>query len=201
MPNINALSLILQKIWARLNFLWRTEGRTEGGADGRMRFNVSLFRERWGTTNYGIVAWIWKADWIRSGIQKWLPLLEWFLISFYKALENSYLFSHSRSCSSWACWNLSWFSWSLVSSSPSPDMSWIFFRTSSRNDRGSEHLCTIAVATRAAMQYRRNHAHLCASLQKLWESSVRSHARATRTWKIKGSNEMFLASIYWYQNF
>ena len=39
MPNINALSLILQKIWARLTFLWRTEGRT----DRRMRFNVPAF--------------------------------------------------------------------------------------------------------------------------------------------------------------
>ena len=27
-PNINALSLILQKIWARLKFLWQREGRT-----------------------------------------------------------------------------------------------------------------------------------------------------------------------------
>ena len=33
-PNINALSLILQKIWARLKFLWQTEGR--------MSFNVGL---------------------------------------------------------------------------------------------------------------------------------------------------------------
>ena len=29
MPSINALSLILQKIWARLKFLWRTEGQTD----------------------------------------------------------------------------------------------------------------------------------------------------------------------------
>ena len=45
MPSINALSLILQKIWARLKFLWRTEGRT----DRRMSFNVPRFRERRGT--------------------------------------------------------------------------------------------------------------------------------------------------------
>ena len=44
MPNINALSLILQKIWARLKFLWQTDGgtdgQTEGQKDGRMSFNV-----------------------------------------------------------------------------------------------------------------------------------------------------------------
>ena len=36
MPSINALSLILQKIWSRLKFLWQT--------DGRMSFNVPRFR-------------------------------------------------------------------------------------------------------------------------------------------------------------
>ena len=45
MPNINVLSLILQKIWARLKFLWQTDGRT----DGRMSFNVPHFREWRGT--------------------------------------------------------------------------------------------------------------------------------------------------------
>ena len=45
MPNINALSLILQKIWARLKFLWQTDGWT----DGQMSFNVPRFRERQGT--------------------------------------------------------------------------------------------------------------------------------------------------------
>ena len=42
MPSINALSLILQKIWARLKFLWQTDGRT----DRQMSFNVPRFRER-----------------------------------------------------------------------------------------------------------------------------------------------------------
>ena len=31
--NINALSLILQKIWARLKFLWQTEGWRDGQTD------------------------------------------------------------------------------------------------------------------------------------------------------------------------
>ena len=35
MPNINALSLILQKIWARLQFLWQTDGGTDGQRDRR----------------------------------------------------------------------------------------------------------------------------------------------------------------------
>ena len=35
MPNINALSLILQKIWARLKFLWQTDGLTDGLTDRR----------------------------------------------------------------------------------------------------------------------------------------------------------------------
>ena len=35
MPNTNALSLILQKIWARLKFLWQTDGRTDRGMDGQ----------------------------------------------------------------------------------------------------------------------------------------------------------------------
>ena len=46
MPNINALSLILQKIWARLKFLWQTDRQR----DRRMSFNVPRFRERRGTT-------------------------------------------------------------------------------------------------------------------------------------------------------
>ena len=33
MPNINALSLILQKIWARLKFLWQTDGRIDRQTD------------------------------------------------------------------------------------------------------------------------------------------------------------------------
>ena len=35
MPNINALSLILQKIWARLKFLWQTDRGTDRGTDGQ----------------------------------------------------------------------------------------------------------------------------------------------------------------------
>ena len=44
-PNINAVSLKLQQIWARLKFLWQTEGQT----DRRMSFNVPRFRGRRGT--------------------------------------------------------------------------------------------------------------------------------------------------------
>ena len=39
MPNINALPLILKKIWARLKF-FVTDRRTEKRTDGRMSFNV-----------------------------------------------------------------------------------------------------------------------------------------------------------------
>ena len=49
MPNINSLSLMLQKIWARLKFLWQTDWRTDWQTDGRMSFNVPRFRERRGT--------------------------------------------------------------------------------------------------------------------------------------------------------
>ena len=41
MPNINALSLILQKIWVRLKILWQT--------DERMRFNVPTHSRKRGT--------------------------------------------------------------------------------------------------------------------------------------------------------
>ena len=44
MPNINAVSLILQKIWARLNILWQTERQRDGRTDERMSFNVPNFR-------------------------------------------------------------------------------------------------------------------------------------------------------------
>ena len=46
MSNINTLSLILQKIWTRLKFLWQADARTEGQTDGRMSFNAPRFRER-----------------------------------------------------------------------------------------------------------------------------------------------------------
>ena len=53
MRNINALSLILQKIWARLKFLWQidrqTNGRTVRKTDRRISFNFPRFRERQGT--------------------------------------------------------------------------------------------------------------------------------------------------------
>ena len=45
-PNINVLSLILQKIWARLNIC---DGQTDGPTDRRMRFEVTRFRKRQGT--------------------------------------------------------------------------------------------------------------------------------------------------------
>ena len=46
MPNINALSFILQKIWVRLKFC---DGQTDGRTDGRMSFNVPHFCKRRGT--------------------------------------------------------------------------------------------------------------------------------------------------------
>ena len=45
-PNINALSLILQKISVRLKFLWQTGGQT----DGRMSCNIPRFHKSVGTT-------------------------------------------------------------------------------------------------------------------------------------------------------
>lgn len=53
--------------------------------------------------------------------------------------------------------------------------------TSSRNARGSGALLSRATATREAMQYLRNQAHLCVSAQQGKVSSSRSQARATRT--------------------
>ena len=35
MPNINALPLILKNIWARLKFLWQTDGQRDGQTDRR----------------------------------------------------------------------------------------------------------------------------------------------------------------------
>ena len=58
MPNINVLSLIPQKIWARLKFLWQTDGRTDRQTDEwdlmspafeKGGVNVPRFRERRGT--------------------------------------------------------------------------------------------------------------------------------------------------------
>ena len=49
-PNINAVSLKLQKIWARLKFLWQRDRRI----DRQMSFNVPRFRERRGTK---IIVW------------------------------------------------------------------------------------------------------------------------------------------------
>ena len=33
MPSIKALSVIVQKLWPRLKFLWQTDGQTEGQTD------------------------------------------------------------------------------------------------------------------------------------------------------------------------
>ena len=70
MPNINALSLILQKIWARLKFLWQTEGQ--------MSFNVPHFCKRRETTNLSIPWWfLWcpSARWFLD--RKWTSLYMW----------------------------------------------------------------------------------------------------------------------------
>lgn len=53
--------------------------------------------------------------------------------------------------------------------------------TSSRNARGNGVLRSRATATREAMQYLRNQAHLCVSAQQGRVSSSRSQARATST--------------------
>ena len=61
MPNINALSLILQKIWARLKFL----GRTDRGTDRRMSSNVPLFCKRRGTKIFSTSA----------VVERWVPYM------------------------------------------------------------------------------------------------------------------------------
>lgn len=53
--------------------------------------------------------------------------------------------------------------------------------TSSRNRRGSGVLLSRATATREAVQYLRNQAHLCVSAQQGRVSNSRSQARATST--------------------
>ena len=57
----------------------------------------------------------------------------------------------------------------------------IRYNTSSRNRRGSDVLLSRATATREAMQYLRNQAHLCVSAQHGSVSNSRSQARATST--------------------
>ena len=57
----------------------------------------------------------------------------------------------------------------------------IRYHTSSRNRRGSDVLLSRATATREAMQYLRNQAHLCVSAQQGSVSNSRSQARATST--------------------
>ena len=49
MPNIKALPVIVQKLWLRLKFLWRTDGQTDRRADRRMRFNVPALSRKRGT--------------------------------------------------------------------------------------------------------------------------------------------------------
>ena len=55
MPSIKALPVIVQKLWPRLKFLWRTDGQTDRGTDGqtdrRMRFNVPVLSRKRGTTS------------------------------------------------------------------------------------------------------------------------------------------------------
>ena len=51
MPNINALSLIIQKIWVRLKFLCSTDGQREG----RMRFNVPTLSQKRGKKTFRII--------------------------------------------------------------------------------------------------------------------------------------------------
>ena len=68
MPNINAPSLRLQKIWARLKFLWQTNGRTDRGTDGQTDEWVLMspaFAKAWGQLQ--INAWAgshthWKSN-------------------------------------------------------------------------------------------------------------------------------------------
>ena len=49
MPNINAISLILQKIWARFKFLWQTKGRRTN--EFCFLKCSTAFVKAWGTTN------------------------------------------------------------------------------------------------------------------------------------------------------
>ena len=55
MPNINALSLILQKIWAMLKFLWQTDWGTDRQTD---EFQGPLFSQKAGD-NYTVETLRW----------------------------------------------------------------------------------------------------------------------------------------------
>ena len=71
LPNINALSLILQKIWARLKFLRQTDWRT----NRQMSFNVPHFRERRGTTEQPTS---YATAGVRSDALIWLKIIRFF---------------------------------------------------------------------------------------------------------------------------
>ena len=72
MPNINALSLILQKIWARLKFLWQRW--MDRQTDGQMIFNVLSFRERLRTI-INIYMYIYMSLWLTQ----WLKINEQYM--------------------------------------------------------------------------------------------------------------------------
>ena len=50
MPNINALSLILQKIWARFKFLWQTDRKTDRRMNKEWVLMFAAFNKAWATT-------------------------------------------------------------------------------------------------------------------------------------------------------
>ena len=97
MPNINVISLILQKIWAMLKFLWQTEGRTNKPIDGRtngflcpspyfakVRGQNSVLNNcsvDWEfcmpSSNRLVSSWIHSKIWLKRCI---LPLINFFLL-------------------------------------------------------------------------------------------------------------------------
>ena len=102
MLNINALSLALQKIWARLKFLWRTE-RTEGRTD-EWDLMSPRFREA-GDTN-----WVSIPTFIINEYKSWLSTLLVFktaraIIVLQKCYQNAkcsfpnlYIIGHQVQC-------------------------------------------------------------------------------------------------------
>ena len=74
MPSIKALPVILQNLWPRLKFLWRTDRRTEGRIDGRTSFIVPELSRKRGTT---IIAMTLKCT-LRTSIPTYALIDTWF---------------------------------------------------------------------------------------------------------------------------
>ena len=92
MTNINALSFRLQKILARLKFLWQTEGQT----DGWTNFNVPRFRERRGTNIPVSYSSNHIQRWIIQSVRHIWPYFDLQLSVIFWGLKENFIISTCR---------------------------------------------------------------------------------------------------------